>query len=80
MIVFAYTLLGLHLKVRLKANYYVVGAMETDVILFLPPQMQNGSENAFSVLTIVTIVKAEVMKLLRFVEKCCLSRPPPRSK
>ena len=40
--------------------YYVVGAMEADVILFLPPQMQNGSENAFSVLT---IVKAEVMKL-----------------
>ena len=74
MIVFAYTLLGLHLKVRLKGNYYVVGAMETDVILFLPPQMQNGSENAFSVLT---IVKAEVMKLLRFVEKCCLSRSPP---
>ena len=77
MIVFAYTLLGLHLKVRLKANYYVVGAMETDVILFLPPRMQNEYENAFSVLT---IVKAEVMKLLRFVEKCCLSRSPPRSK
>ena len=47
--------------------------MEADVILFLPPQMQNGSENAFSVLTI----SYEVMRLLRFVEKCCLSRSPP---
>ena len=35
--------------------------------------MQNESENAFSVLTI----SYEVMRLLRFVEKCCLSRSPP---
>ena len=34
--------------------------------------MQNESENAFSVLTI----SYEVMRLLRFVEKCCLSRSP----
>ena len=47
MIVFAYTLDGrtdgwLHLKVRFKGNYYVVGAIVT-VIIFYPPQDETKS-------------------------------------